>query len=121
MQNPIERRTTFLESLCEDTERILATEATTNEHIIYLKTALASVETSDGRRAIADYGIEKVKDDEDKKLASYFFILSSLQAFPPSARDFFTDVMVHCEDQMGPIKNAAAIREIYEKEIRPVL
>ena len=120
MQNSIEGKVTFLEGTRKDAEKILAAEASTNEYIVHLNNALASVETLSGRREIADYGIEKVRDEENEKLASYFFVLSSLQSFSPTARDFFTDVMVHCEDQMGPIKNAAVIRNTYKK-IRPVL
>lgn len=100
---------------------MLATEAATNGHIAHLKTLLPSVNTPEGRREIADYGVGKISEEENKKLASYFFVVSSLKAFPYAAYDFFMDAMVYCEDQMGPLRSAAAIREKYEKEIRPVL
>jgi hypothetical protein len=111
----------FRDDVGGDADKVLAVEAATNEHIAHLKTLLASVDTPVGRQTIADYGINKVSDEEDDKLASYFFVVSSLKAFPPVARDLFVDAMVHCEDGMGPLKNATAIREKYEKEIRPAL
>lgn len=111
----------FVDDVEGDADKLLATEATTNEHLAHLQTLLPAVQTREGRLAIADYGISKVSDEEDDKLASYFFVVSSLKAFPSVARDLFMDAMVHCEDMMGPLKNAKAIREKYEKEIRPAL
>jgi len=111
----------FLEGTLEDAEKILATEASANEHIAHLKTLLVSVDTPEGRLAIADYGVSQISENENEKLASYFFVVSSLKTLSREARDFFTDTMLYCEDDIGPLKSAGAVRNMYEKEIRPVL
>jgi|GEM_PF-2310636 len=111
----------FLAETSKDALRVLSDEIQTNEYIAHLKTVLDSAGTEEGRLAIADYGINQVGEEENLKLASYFFVISCLKDFPSIARDFFTDAMVYCEDQMGPLKNAASIREKYKKEIRPAL
>ena len=121
MQNSIERNIDFLDSVREDAEKILATEFSTNEYIAHLKSIIASADTSERRRAISDYGVSKISEIKDGKLASYFFVISNVKAFPPEARDFFVDVMLYCEDDIGSLKSANSVRTTYEKEIRPIL
>ncbi len=100
---------------------MLASEQATNTYIAHLKGLLGATDSRVLQKEIADYGVHNVSMNEDHKLASYFFVISNLKMFSPLARDFFTDVMVYCEDQMGPLKSADVIREKYEKEIRPTL
>jgi hypothetical protein len=111
----------FRDDVEGDADKVLVSEAQTNEYIAHLNTLLPSIDTKEGRQVVADYGIQNVGKDEDLALASYFFVVSSLKALSPTARDFFTEVMVYCEDKMGELKNTVAIKERYEKEIRPAL
>lgn len=110
----------FVEDVEGDADKLLATETATNEHLAHLQTLLPTVQTREGRLAIADYGIGKMSDEEDDKLASYFFVISSMKAFSRVARDFFTDAMLYCEDDIGTYKSASAVKEMYKK-IRPAL
>lgn len=122
MQNPEETKERFLANTSEDVKSVLETEVSTNKHISHLNTLLSSIDTQEGRRAVADYGVGQIHEtaSEDKELASYFFVVSNLKIFSPEARSFFTDVMVYCEDDIGSLKSASAVREMYKK-IRPAL
>jgi hypothetical protein len=121
MESISRRNELFRSDAQEDAEKILASEGVRNEYVGHLKTLLSSLDSKEARQAIGDYGISKISENENPALASYFFVVSSLQALSPAARDFFMDVMVYCEDQMGELKSVAAIQERYQKEIRPAL
>ncbi len=107
----------FIDGSREEAKKILDKELNGNPHIAHLNNLLESGDVGE----IAEYGMSKIGAYEDHNLASYFFVISNLKIFSPLARDFFTDVMVYCEDQVGPLKTVATIREKYDKEIRPTL
>lgn len=121
MQDPTEFEDLFIDDLKEDAIKLLRTETNTNIHVEYLGQNIACARTNIGRQILGDYGINMLTPNEDMALASYFFVLSSIKTFAPSARDFFLDIMLYCEDSMGPLKNIHAIKTLYEKKVRPVL
>jgi hypothetical protein len=120
MKNTREKPFIFLDSVAEESEYILETEARINEHIAYMKPFLLDVISVEKKQKIADYGINKLRDNGNDKLATYFFMLSNLKAFSKKTRDFFTDVMVYCEDQLGEYNNLTQVKKQYKK-IRPTM
>jgi len=105
----------------DEVEKVLISEAESNSYIRFLSDNLEHLSTDQGRLELADYGMNDVQDEENHNLASYFFVLSSVTEYNADVRDFFQDVMVHCEDQMSPLENAVAIHEKYQNMIRPTL
>jgi hypothetical protein len=119
MEKLDEKLDIFLEEVTIEIVQMLETESKTNEHIKHLQSLLKSLDSVGERQAIADYGMNKISDEEDHDLASYFFVLSNMKVFSKLARDFFTDVMVHCEDLMS----GYSVPELLDhyKKIRPTL
>jgi len=120
MEHEEQARDLFIEQLSQDAAHVLETEQA-NRYIARLRTMLSEVHTDDGKRRLADYGMEMIADEDDHALASFFFVLSALRAYSHEARDFFTDVMVHCEDRHGPQEGADALRRTYVQTVRPAL
>lgn len=121
MEYEIRDSSLFAEGAQDEVRDVFERESETNRHIAHLYELYTCARTLEGKQHLGDYGMEHVRDEEDFGLASYFFVLSEMNDFSPEARDFFTDVMVHCEDMHGPTEGADVLREKYVQEIRPTL
>jgi hypothetical protein len=86
---------------------------------------LEELSKSDGDiRRLFDAGIDNLPSDTtrpNKTLARYFFVLSSLKGPPVEVRDFATDAMVYCKNDMDtPTGTADQIRRNYH-DLRSLL
>ena len=118
MENTEKEQALFMDNVAEESQNILENEAETNEHIAYVKKMLATISATETKQNVADYGIDKLSEDEDIKLATYFFILSNLKEFSKDERDFFTDIMLYCE--APEYQSLMQLKEQYKK-IRPTI
>ncbi len=92
-----------------------------NEHVLFLKNALKKNSDIVSQLPIfTEYGLSHLKEGEENfSLSSFFFILAELKKIPDEVRDFFTDVMVLCEE--NGYMTLERVKENYHKKILPLL